>query len=1151
MVRPQDDPYIRIASSREQKVSVLLRELALHQAADLLARIEKREVDRFPPILQSLDRATDRLASYRIANMLRAFRKFLAAPSYFDPLDRFGLFDPLDRDGALTSPASLVIQAILFSHAAWYRSRYHEAYSALEAYRDLAQLDEWDRGFVAALIAHQTLLRTSWSLSPKEGPEKEHAREVVAFEKGKLGPHFGGSANSSATDQAIARGLARTLFPFLPTEGQSKEDIMTGRRQLAAAQVLFSLCLQHRHLRTRDPRIDERREEILGFIAGIAESSGTPNSLVFCQYGRYVMRTQDECSWTHFRNQYLLKWADKAASSEKNVSVSFNRYTARGRQEGVVRCGWKGNLEAFQLDPQLRSGRAQDDPGIAQAIEATVGLCVVIDDQQIPASAFGRDAEPKQPRGCLPRLLRRGGPITDATRPTLPEEIQTHADFSAMFKELLNRRIKQYPEAYRPAPLIGRILDLARQLNPDLFSKVRLTPVGLSAEIAGEGLIARPLTLYLPRADPKELDPEHAWLIARYVVAMVMFLEVMLGPRQVELDFLSNEVRKKWEPWIRESLRLLGHDGILRYLRQIHTAPCAVTTADQLLPRRLGTELPGNYKLKPKSYVLGLDIGGTGVKCGLLKVFEIPSKEAATKRLGVKLAGGDYQCEIPTGRLAQGLVYRSLEDLMVEIVRALHEKEWPLSDVIGVGIGWPGAVRDGSTVAGASGILGNFVDFVDFPRIDVDARRLHELDLCANFWRAFQRVLNPRNEPGKEPSRPVIVALNDGDADIKATADQVTPDRVTPDRVTPDRVTPDQVTPEPSQQHVSLVLKAGTGTACGVYIGGKQVPMLAEAGKLLVDLGAARIPGHGPEDGEMPDQESYPPGLMNLFCSKKTLPDIAAQLGWKPGKPEDPPIDAREIGYFIARALKAEAKAELEQIVKKLQAAGGEERIRLVETWAKSALDDEGLKQKVREHFNMPKGKKVTVHQLALFCAALAGRQLGDCLALLVQGLRARRIRLGGGALSRSTGEQVCKSAIDTLREVYGLEVDEGDEEKALDLHALAEVRKISVQRPAVDDTGIPTGIRGAAFVARDALVLAWKGKELRDVRSKIEGYKAGDRFEVKELCDTGTETPSALLPADIEAMLQPALASLGIYYQVDEGYYEKLDLRLTPPQTG
>lgn len=1165
-------PYARVSAIadasdivRHPVVRDLLRERALRQAATIVSAIERRHgsgqqpIDEprsregLPPILDSLDRATDRLASYRIANMLRAYGSYLEDEQYFaDPSSLLAaIFDPIPIEastaqppaatGFLTSPALLVIQAILYSHAEWFRTRHHEAYSAWHAYKDLgtAKLDpplvERDRRFVAALISHQTLLRVAWSLGSGR-TERHHAREVAAYDGNSLSPNYGTRSGWSRgrIGRLIAHGLARTLFAFL---GERAQVSPASRHQLAAAQLLCSLCLQNRHVRRRDPRLDEIKPSIEAFAGWIAKAPNDgATSLVFCQYGRYIMRVQDAASWNKFREEHLEPAArGEAKGGPHNVTISFNRHTSRRRNSTPIATA-APKLEPFVLDV----GQAGQDDYVVCCIERTIGKT---------ANVGGTDTE------ILRLALAALGENDGAEQSDLPPEVKKALKrwpdepeaffplFTALYRAFEVHHLSDQPSnptlrgnafrcGYCPTPLIGRILDLLRYAQPAAFHRLRLHPMGLPASVERVSLISRPLTLFLPRVGPGR-QPER-WLLARYVAAMVISLEVMLGPQRVELEFFDKEECAIWGPWIEEALRLNGHPGILRYLEQIHAERCEVSIRRALTSVVRSLCVPAAYDIPRDSCVLALDVGGTAIKCGLVPV-RIESPTEGSKRLVPTGEGAQFH-ELPTAGQAP---YKNAQAFAARLIGELEKRNWPLARVKAVGVAWPGAVRDGATPAGSSSILARFQGLSGYS--SDDPRDIHELNLVAAFKAAF-------GGEGKGREDVVVVVLNDGDADIKATGDLLPAGG--------------------SSERVSLVLKAGTGTACGVYVGPHQVNMLAEAGKVILNLMPLSIPESAPDGpAAMPAPESYPQGMLSVHCSKRTLPAIAEALGWK-APPGAPPIDALEIGYFIARGMKVEKKklhALAYRIGQELvfkHFAGdfdgpssvtpdnGRSQVGIFfrqrsPSWPQG-IGKARLEQLEEEARKLGFPGRESADALALHCAELAGRQLGDAIALMVGAFRCREIRLAGGAFSGATGEELLKAAFKSLRDVYGLHVGTEPERHEPDVHALSEVRKIRIippdvgqSPPTATEREISTGVRGAALAAIEAWVRVAKGQELMRVRAEILAARPGSEIDPRSYCGSG----SVLLEEDLRALLQISMSSLELTL-APSGRYFKFDAR-------
>ncbi len=1130
---PGTHPYVAVDPNprdrgdlcADRSIRRLLRDRAIDTAVSLARRITQRgqagvpAASLLPPLLESVDRATDGLASRRIANMLDAFVEFVRNPKFFgsstgDAGETRALFIPLavpppsEQSGRpkeqsvlfLTSPALLVIQAILFGHAAWFRPRHHEAHSAFLAYSVLGgkeydpPLYERDRRFVAGLIAHQTLLRVAWQLDPKE-----HPREVCAYNDKCLTENFEleGAESDNQTAELLAQAIGSTLFEFLrnPENGQ-EYDL---REELSEALVLLSLCLQCRHLRhpeggLPDERLLDRRKQILRFCKLLPKPTPlNPPSLVFFQFGRRVMRAQKaqgeegRNAWNDFRGKVVEKF--EKVPRPTNMTVCFDRIAGR-----------IGELQDEKRFTTGFSGESTPESKTVQEIEKTVGWTVDVDssagrlNRQFPAATSSESGKAKQ------------SPEPDELDKLIRDWDKNRSVFFELYRALEGRVDSgsdgaSTDEEYYPAPLVGRLLSLLSQVRPERFSTLRLRPRNVPQAVLDEPLLRRPLTVPLPRIgeddlptedrndskpsdgkdpnlnagqDPGQSDREICDLIARYVAAMVMNVVVSLGPQRIDLDYFSDDGREFWSKRVDSALEENDHKSFLDYLDMVHAKRCGVAATDTIRSTPLSSTLPNDYDL-PGESVLGIDVGGTRVKCARYRVKRRNGGDGYEVEVGAMIGKETViPTEPPTG------CYRDANFFARYVADHLPDK-W-FENLLAVGVTWPGAVHGDGTIAGPSMTITKFACFEGWPRERVNPHELHQLEILD----AFKKEL--RTRVGDKPL--VVVLLNDGDADVRSD---------------------EQLADEKSRAEVvSLVLKAGTGTACGLYVGPRQVPLLAEAGKMVLDLGRRGWPK---------GRRGYPRGLLNPHCSAKTLPRLAEALGWKI---ED--LQSHEVGFFLEDADSEPYRRLREEI--------GEKRI---EDLCKALPRDQAGRAAAE-----------VARAFASRCARIAGDHLGDAIAMLVSVFRCSEVRLGGGALSGATGELVTEKARERLQRIYGFGVTDRrpSGEAVRDAHALTEIRKIGVilHASAKEDRG-PAGAHGAARAALDRAVRWEKAEALRRVRAELHDPRFGKAKSSSaaneiDLHALARQNPP-LIEDEVRAMVEAYMATLGVTRAPSGAYYK------------
>lgn len=394
------NPYIAVQNSTGLSVSDLASEVlraalvdkAIRKSIGIVAALYRKEISSLPLAVQSLDQETDGFLTRRIVNMVAAFGRFLSQPQHADVREKLApIFWPIPGwvhgQYCVTSPALLVLHAILYSHIEWFREHLFEAHSAARAFEELKSqgFPTSHCRFVAALIAHQTLLRAAWSSDDESDP-----KEVLAFHKTDtralawVGEAFVDTIRGRLeADRAVGWAVARTLFPFV-SRGRNSEDaqrdaISNLKRQLASALVLHSLCLSSRHHRSESERLPAYKAQALSFLDHLLNTETGPGwrepSLTYLQYGRYV----------HLMAPDLLRESKSAVLEREsvsvpqggkdkpcqNITVSFKRVSSLRvwDQQEFHRC----DLREYQwLGAQSRSSKPGSD-NIWKLIEPTVG----------------------------------------------------------------------------------------------------------------------------------------------------------------------------------------------------------------------------------------------------------------------------------------------------------------------------------------------------------------------------------------------------------------------------------------------------------------------------------------------------------------------------------------------------------------------------------------------------------------------------------------------------------------------------------------------------------------------------------------------------------------------------------------------------------
>ena len=337
------DPYVRIpgashhleiSEARSEMVRELLLTRAVEQAQTIVEAVERGDTHRLPSLLIGLDRESKGFFTSRIVAMLSAYARLLTDGRHADVQRQLDIvFRPLGTwiggQYAITSPALLVVQSILYSHCEWFHESGWEAHSAVRAYRELrgtlsnqrAIVSEAHARFIAAIIAHQTLLRASWITGPGDQPE------VYALRHGKW---------ATAEDgESIGLGIAHTLFPFLKkpqARATAESEGTLEERQLAAALVLHSMCLFCRHTAHEIGSMDAIKSQAIDSLNAMLapRSIRSAPALAYFQYARYVIAAGAPKLVEEAKKHVL------GSVSAENATFAFQRVPSKNVWRGQV-----------------------------------------------------------------------------------------------------------------------------------------------------------------------------------------------------------------------------------------------------------------------------------------------------------------------------------------------------------------------------------------------------------------------------------------------------------------------------------------------------------------------------------------------------------------------------------------------------------------------------------------------------------------------------------------------------------------------------------------------------------------------------------------------------------------------------------------------
>ncbi len=484
-----------------------------------------------------------------------------------------------------------------------------------------------------------------------------------------------------------------------------------------------------------------------------------------------------------------------------------------------------------------------------------------------------------------------------------------------------------------PVPAVSSILKMLEVIYPDHFCCVRINQA--HPQLPDVQLKSRVIVLPGDYPQPDELEQlvgqaeqdAQQWLaprlvVTRYAAAELLNQRLAFGSGPLQLQFQLNTtdqssvstITKGWLQAI-EWLENRNHHATLLHYTEQAASPREDAATDLL--QEEGFALPD---LSDEAWALCIDIGGTGIKGGLYPLLQqergyqlgdapeliFAFATEPEKDYGEITGEGRYL----NGRQFAARLHSKLLDTCQEAIgKGETTAEKIYKPIAIIGLTWPGAVsgeRGREYVSATSKILSRFSGLTDEIARNSPIQ-IHLLRIRENIADVFRE--SEQFGYQQQPQRaPLVTLLNDGEAHTLASLDQFDASDLPPG--------------------CAIVLTAGTGTALGVLRDGEPLPLLAEAGKFVMDLA---VP--------FTKQGNFPVGAGNKMFSTNTFPELAAQIihayeqaRRRQSLPAEPsaipmlPVKAVELGYYCAELLEDSAGAE--QCAKEWYKSYAEEQLR-------------------------------------------------------------------------------------------------------------------------------------------------------------------------------------------------------------------------------
>lgn len=296
---------------------------------------------------------------------------------------------------------------------------------------------------------------------------------------------------------------------------------------------------------------------------------------------------------------------------------------------------------------------------------------------------------------------------------------------------------------------VYRILDTMADFVPQ---HVQLIRVGFD-----ETSDARPYSIPLPL--PVDLDEPDAKqdlrkeIVALYLLTTALNYAVTLGTRRVVFDCgIADETGKKFafnNPDLKELLdRFVKEHGFDRFVDFLQATNFDSFAADPGIVAEGRVDF--NFTSADMRYgrFLGIDIGGSYVKVALF---------AKGESNGVEVRSFATFPEAGAAMTLEDFVERLLRETETEMGA---DFDW--KDLDGIGISWPGAVRD-SRITGFSGTLGRLIVLIDGQATQLTANSRPEHVQSVSLVEALRNGLRKRCPD--VPDSLIVAMENDGNAE--------------------------------------------------------------------------------------------------------------------------------------------------------------------------------------------------------------------------------------------------------------------------------------------------------------------------------------------------------------------------------------------------
>jgi hypothetical protein len=409
-------------------------------------------------------------------------------------------------------------------------------------------------------------------------------------------------------------------------------------------------------------------------------------------------------------------------------------------------------------------------------------------------------------------LKNRIPEITDKER----EEIRTNQySAAAIFDTLIKNKLGIAEQEPLWIPRVYRILDTMADFDPTNVQPITIT---FQAE---ENI--KDVKVYLPilkEVEDRKLQEKRKDITARYIVILIYNYVVTLGIYSASVDCSPLEEQKihlgfkndELESLIYKFSKQHGYEqkyGI--FLENFNFKKFSIKSA--LSPRE-DIQFTGK-DITAYGTFLGIDIGGTDIKVSLFRKGEVAFKK--NQLLKFKTIDPTIGNVVPVEKFCQ----RIIKEVEKGFNNTRRQSNFHWKEIDGIGISWPGAVRNSKIIAFSPTLQRLSFQKDDKTKIlhaESSPQDIHSLDLAGVFTREIKKKC-------KNLSDSFVVTLeNDGNAEAYGNYCHLTKNNK-------------QVKTQQQVPGGKIIIKLGTSLAGGhVNAYGAISPYMAEFSKITLDF---------------------------------------------------------------------------------------------------------------------------------------------------------------------------------------------------------------------------------------------------------------------------------------------------------------------------